>query len=142
MTVPAELDRRFREAAVRSGLLDAGYDIVDSPVGALLVAATDRGILRISFDPVPEQEIEHLARLAGPRVLRAPARLDPLRRELDEYFEGRRRAFDLSLDLRGTTPFTSGCSASSPSSRSDRLRPMPSSRLAPAIRRRRGRSGW
>ena len=106
MTVPAELDRRFREAAVRSGLLDAGSDIVDSPVGALLVAATDRGILRISFDPVPEQEIEHLARLAGPRVLRAPARLDPLRRELDEYFEGRRRAFDLSLDLRGTTPFT------------------------------------
>jgi methylated-DNA-[protein]-cysteine S-methyltransferase len=106
MTVPAELDRRFREAAVRSGLLDAGYDIVDSPVGELLVAATDRGILRISFDPSPEHQLELLARLAGPRVLRAPAHLDPLRRELGEYFEGRRRAFDLSVDLRGTTPFT------------------------------------
>jgi methylated-DNA-[protein]-cysteine S-methyltransferase len=106
MTVPTELDRRFREAAVRSGLLDAGYDVIDSPVGALLVAATDRGILRISFDPVPEHELEVLARLAGPRVLRAPARLDPLRRELDEYFDGRRRAFDLSVDLRGTTPFS------------------------------------
>ena len=68
MTVPAELDRRFREAAVRSGLLDAGYDIVDSPVGALLVAATDRGILRISFDPVPEQETR------APRTSRRPTR--------------------------------------------------------------------
>jgi methylated-DNA-[protein]-cysteine S-methyltransferase len=106
MTVPAELDRRFREAAVRSGLLDAGYDIVDSPVGELLVAATERGILRIMFDPAPERFLELLAGLAGPRVLRAPARLDSLRRELDEYFEGRRRAFDLSVDLRGTTPFT------------------------------------
>ena len=55
MTVPADLDRRFREAAVRAGLLDAGYDVVESPVGPLLVAATDRGILRISFDADPEQ---------------------------------------------------------------------------------------
>lgn len=106
MSVPTELDRRFREAAVRAGLLDAGYDIVDSPVGPLLVAATDRGVLRISFDQEPEHHLEWLARQAGPRVLRAPARIDPVRRELDEYFAGRRRAFDLSIDLRAATPFT------------------------------------
>lgn len=106
MNVPAGLDRRFREAAVRAGLLDAGYDIVDSPIGPLLVAASDRGILRISFDHEPEHHLERLARQAGPRVLRAPSRVDPVRRELDEYFAGRRRAFDLAIDLRAAPPFT------------------------------------
>ena len=50
MTVPTDLDRRFRDAAVEARLLDAGYDVVDTPVGPLLVAATDRGLLRVSFD--------------------------------------------------------------------------------------------
>jgi methylated-DNA-[protein]-cysteine S-methyltransferase len=106
MTVPTDLDRRFREAAVRAGLLDAGFDVVDSPVGELLVAATDRGILRISFDPDPSHELERLARVAGKRILRAPHAVDPVRRELDEYFGQQRDAFDLPLDLRGATPFT------------------------------------
>jgi methylated-DNA-[protein]-cysteine S-methyltransferase len=106
MTVPTDLDRRFREAATRAGLLDAGFDVVDSPIGPLLVAATDRGILRISFDADPEHELERLARIAGRRVLRAPRAVDPARRELDEYFSQRRQAFDRSIDLRGTTPFT------------------------------------
>jgi methylated-DNA-[protein]-cysteine S-methyltransferase len=106
MTVPTDLDRRFREAAARSGLLDAGFDVVDSPIGPLLVAATELGILRISFDPDPEHELERLARIAGRRVLRAPRAVEPARRELDEYFAQRRHAFDLSIDLRGTTPFT------------------------------------
>lgn len=106
MTVPARLDRRFREIAVQSGMLDAGYDVVDSPVGSLLVAATERGLLRISFDPAPDHHLELLARLAGPRVLRAPRLVEAVRRELDEYFAGRRHAFDLGIDLRGTTPFT------------------------------------
>ena len=106
MSVPADLDRRFRDAAARSGLLDAGYDLVDSPLGRLLVAATERGLLRISFDPDPDAELERIARLAGRRVLRSPARVDRVHRELDEYFEGRRHAFDLALDLRGLTPFS------------------------------------
>jgi methylated-DNA-[protein]-cysteine S-methyltransferase len=106
MTVSTELDRRFRDAAVRAGLLDAGYDVVDSPVGALLVAVTPRGLVRISYDAQPERQLERLARLVGPGVLRAPRQVDGVRRELDEYFDGRRRAFDLPLDLRGTTPFT------------------------------------
>ncbi len=106
MTVPVGLDRRFREAAARSGLLDAAYDVVETPVGQLLVAATERGILRISFDPQPAGQLERLARVAGPRVLRAPRQVDEARRELDEYFAGRRRAFDLAVDLRGVTAFT------------------------------------
>ncbi len=106
MTVPTDLDRRFRDAASRSGLLDAAYDVVDTPIGALLVAATDRGLLRISFDADPDHSLAQLSRVAGRRILRAPAAVDSVRRELDEYFEQRRRSFDLSVDLRGTTPFT------------------------------------
>ena len=106
MTVSSDLDRRFREAAVRASLLDAGFDVVDSPVGPLLVAATDRGILRISFDADPEHQLDRLARIVGRRLLRAPRAVDPVRRELDEYFAQRRQVFDLSVDLRGATPFT------------------------------------
>lgn len=100
-TVSPDLDARFRTAAAGSGLLDVAYDLVDSPVGPLLVAASDRGLCRISFDPEPEAEAERLAHTFGVRVLRAP--LDEPRRELDEYFEGRRRAFDLRIDL-GSVP--------------------------------------
>jgi methylated-DNA-[protein]-cysteine S-methyltransferase len=106
VTIPADLDTRFRDAAARSGLLDAGYDVVESPLGPLLVAATDRGLLRIYFDADPGQQLELLARAAGTRVLRAPRSVDDVRRELDEYFSGRRRSFDLSIDLRGAAPFT------------------------------------
>jgi methylated-DNA-[protein]-cysteine S-methyltransferase len=106
MTVPVDLDGRFRDAAVRAELLDAAYDVIDSELGPLLAAVTDRGLARISFDPEPERELEALARLAGPRVLRAPRALDPTRRELDDYFEGRRTAFDLDLDLSGLPAFT------------------------------------
>jgi methylated-DNA-[protein]-cysteine S-methyltransferase len=105
MTVTSDLDNRFRAAAARAGLLDAAFDIVDSPVGPLLVAASTRGLLRVSFDPDPEYELARLARLAGPRVLRAPGAVDDVRRELNEYFEERRTSFDLKLDLRGVTPF-------------------------------------
>ena len=106
MTVPTDLDVRFRESAARSGLLDAGYDVTDSPLGPLLLAASDRGILRISFDADIDQHLEWLSRHAGRRILRSPRQVEPLRRELDEYFEGKRHAFDLALDLRDVTPFT------------------------------------
>lgn len=96
MPIPAELDRRFRETAAAEGLLDAAYDLVESPVGTLLVAATDRGVCRISYTPEPEA----LAVAIGPRVLRVPSLLDQARRQLDEYFAGRRRDFDLAVDLR------------------------------------------
>src|SRR5437588_6541600 len=100
MNVTLELDAQFRAAALREGLVDVRYDIVDSPVGELFVAATDRGLARISYFPDGMEDV--LARTFGPRVLRSP--LDDVRRELDEYFEGRRREFDLPLDLR-VAPF-------------------------------------
>ena len=96
MHVTPELDARFRAAAVGEGLVDVRYDIVDSPVGDLRIAATDRGLCRISY--FEDGWEDALARTFGVRVLRAP--LDPVRRELDEYFEGKRRSFDLALDLR------------------------------------------
>ena len=106
MTISPDLDRRFRDAAATLGLIDVGYDVVDTPIGDLLVAASDRGVAAISFDPDPGQRLEQLARIAGPRVLRSPRSVDSARRELDEYFVGRRRAFDLTLDLRELPAFT------------------------------------
>jgi len=99
MTVPASLDERFRDRAARDGLLDVAYDLTDSPVGPLLLAATERGVCRISFEPEPERELDTLARWFGARVLRSSKPVDPLRRELDAYFEGTRREFDLAVDL-------------------------------------------
>jgi methylated-DNA-[protein]-cysteine S-methyltransferase len=106
MTVPTQLDQRFRDAAASEGLLDVGFDVFDSPVGALLLAATPRGVCRISYDADPEAQAERLARVYGLRVLRAPRAVDDVKRELDEYFEGKREAFDLSLDLTGAAEFT------------------------------------
>jgi methylated-DNA-[protein]-cysteine S-methyltransferase len=100
MNVTPDLDNRLREAALREGLIDVRYDIVDSPVGELFVAATERGLARISYRPDGMEET--VARMFGPRVLRSP--LDDVRRELEEYFEGKRRVFDLALDLR-VAPF-------------------------------------
>jgi len=104
--VPKALDRRFREAATDAGLVDVSFDVADTQIGPLLLAVTERGLCRISFDPEPDRETETLARTFGVRVLRAPRELDLVRRELDEYFEGRRRAFDLPLDLRGREGFS------------------------------------
>jgi methylated-DNA-[protein]-cysteine S-methyltransferase len=106
MTVPTALDHRFREAAAAAGLLDVSYDIADTPVGPLLVAVSEQGLCRISYDPEPERETEQLARMFGIRVLRSARPVDPVKRELDEYFEGRRREFNLSVDLRGRSEFS------------------------------------
>ena len=106
MTISAETDRRFREAALTLGLVDVGFDVIESPVGSLLVAVSNEGLACISYEPRAEEDLDRLTRIAGPCVLRSPRSVDPVRRELDEYFSGRRRIFDLSLDLRGLPPFT------------------------------------
>jgi methylated-DNA-[protein]-cysteine S-methyltransferase len=105
-TVSPALDARFRDAAAATGLLDAAFDVVaDTPIGDLLVGVTDHGICRIHFDAEPEQALELLARQYGLRVLRASTPVDRARKELDEYFAGRRHAFDLEWDIRQLAPF-------------------------------------
>jgi methylated-DNA-[protein]-cysteine S-methyltransferase len=106
--VPRELDARFRDRAARGNLLDVAYDVVDSPIGPLLVAATDRGLCEIAFDPEPERETERLAARFGTRVLHAPRPLARARKELDQYFAGRRRDFDLSVDIEWLPDFQRG----------------------------------
>lgn len=105
-TVPHALDERFRAAAAATGLLDAAFDVLeDTPIGSLLVGVTDHGVCRIHFDPDPEQELESLARTFGPRVLRAAKPVDRVRTQLDEYFAGRRRAFEIDWDIRRLPEF-------------------------------------
>ena len=102
----ADLRARLAGAASRQGLLDVAYRTVDSPVGELLLATTERGLLRVAF---AVQRFDHvlagIAERVSPRVLRAPARLDTVASELDEYFAGRRRSFDLPLDLSLSSGF-------------------------------------
>ena len=100
MTVPVELDQRFRAAAAQEGLLDVAYDVVDSPLGPLYVAVSQAGLCAIEFDPEPERETERLARVYGVRIMASKHPTDPARRQLDEYFEGKRRRFELPVDLR------------------------------------------
>lgn len=98
--VGPDVATRFVERALAERLVDVAYAPLDSPLGRLLVAATDRGLVRLAYeDDRGEGVVEELARLS-PRVLEAPARLDAARRQLDEYFEGRRVRFELPLDLR------------------------------------------
>ncbi len=97
----ARLHERLAARAEEEHLLDVGYRTVDSPVGSLLLAATDRGLVRVAFAGEGHDAVlETLARQVSPRILRAPQRLDLAARELDEYFAGRRTGFDLALDLR------------------------------------------
>jgi methylated-DNA-[protein]-cysteine S-methyltransferase len=94
----------FLRRAQAEGLVDVAYTETDSPVGPLLLASTERGLARVSFEQEGrDQVLEELAERLSPRVLEAPARLDDVRRELDEYFEGRRRDFDVPLDWSLTT---------------------------------------
>jgi methylated-DNA-[protein]-cysteine S-methyltransferase len=96
----ARLRGRLERAADAEGLLDVAYTTVDSPVGALLLAATPQGLVRVAYDVEDhDQVLDTLSHRISPRVLRAPRRLDAAARELEEYFGGRRRTFDLPLDL-------------------------------------------
>jgi methylated-DNA-[protein]-cysteine S-methyltransferase len=98
--------QRLSERMAEQGLADIGYAPVDSPFGKLLLAASEQGLLRLAF---PEEDadsvLERLAARVSPRIVEAPAQLDPIRRELDEYFEGRRHKFELPLDWTLVGPF-------------------------------------
>jgi methylated-DNA-[protein]-cysteine S-methyltransferase len=95
------LHRRLVEAAGAAGILDVAYRTLDTPVGSLLLAATDQGLVRVAYaSQGHEHVLENLAETVSPRVLLAPERLDTVAVQLDEYFGRRRSAFDLPLDWR------------------------------------------
>ena len=91
--------RAFRERAAREELIDIAYGWVDTPVGRMLAAATDEGLLRLGFESERvDVTLAELARKVSPRILQDERRLEKIRRQLGEYFEGRRKAFDMPLD--------------------------------------------
>ena len=100
------LHDRLADAAQAEGVLDVAYRTVDTPVGPLLLAATERGLVRVAYLAEDHDAVlQTLADRISPRVLRAPARLDTTARELDEYFTGTRRTFDVPLDWRLSAGF-------------------------------------
>jgi methylated-DNA-[protein]-cysteine S-methyltransferase len=108
--VDADAERRLHDrlsaAAERAGILDVAYRTLDTPVGPLLLAATQAGLVRVAYTREGhERVLEQLATRVSPRVLLAPRRLEPAAREIEEYFAGRRRTFDLPLDLRLASGF-------------------------------------
>ncbi len=99
----SDLARRAADA----GLLDVAYGVADSPLGPLTVFVTPRGVARISYaHEAVEEHLEEAAARLSPRILSAPERTDAARRQLDEYFAGRRRGFDLPIDWSLTSGFT------------------------------------
>ena len=102
----SRLRYRLGLTAEAEGLLDVAYTTIDSPVGALLLAATPKGLVRVAYDIEDHDRVlSALSQRISPRVLRAPRRLDAAARQLDEYFGRQRRAFDLPLDLSLSSGF-------------------------------------
>ena len=94
------LHRRLEQEAEQAELVDVAYTVVDSPVGPLLLAATEKGLVRVAYASEDHDRVlDTLGHKLSPRILRAPRRLDDAARELDEYFARRRKQFDLPLDL-------------------------------------------
>jgi methylated-DNA-[protein]-cysteine S-methyltransferase len=112
VSVSPEADRltalhaRLAAAAERDGVLDVAYRTIDSPVGQLLIASTEQGLVRVAYESEGHDRVlQSLADRISPRVLAAKDRMDLAARELDEYFAGRRRSFDLPLDWRLASGF-------------------------------------
>jgi methylated-DNA-[protein]-cysteine S-methyltransferase len=98
---------RFAERAAKEGLLDVAYALVDSPLGTLLAARTRRGLVELAYGGErPDPLLAELSAKLSPRVLEAPGQLDDVRRQLEEYFEGRRTDFELPIDWSLSRGFT------------------------------------
>jgi methylated-DNA-[protein]-cysteine S-methyltransferase len=90
---------RFVERAHAKRLIDVAVTTMDSPIGTLLLMATPKGLVRIAFESENRDEVlGEVAEQLSPRILEAPRRLDPVRRELERYFDGKLQDFDLPLD--------------------------------------------
>ena len=100
------LHARLAAAAAGDGILDVAYRTIDTPIGMLLLAGTELGVVRIAFASEDHDAVlQSLSARVSPRILFAPDRLDALAKELDEYFSRRRREFDVPLDRRLSTGF-------------------------------------
>jgi methylated-DNA-[protein]-cysteine S-methyltransferase len=100
---------RLLGRARRGGLETVGYRVVDSPLGPLWIAVGPKGVLAIHYGNAPSRrELARIVRTYGPGVLPDPRRADPVARELDQYFAGKRRSFDVAVDLSPLTPFQRG----------------------------------
>jgi methylated-DNA-[protein]-cysteine S-methyltransferase len=103
----AALAARTSDRAADEGVAAIAYALIDGPAGRIVAAATPRGLLRLAYEldnGGVDVVLDQLAQRLSPRIVEAPARLDGVRRELDEYFDGRRRDFDLALDWRLVRP--------------------------------------
>jgi methylated-DNA-[protein]-cysteine S-methyltransferase len=104
-----DLDRLRAELARRAadeGLLDVAYATHDSPLGPLTVMVTPRGLLRLAYPGEPlDAQLAEVAARVSPRILAAAERTDDVRRQLEEYFAGRRQAFEIPIDWRLTAGF-------------------------------------
>jgi methylated-DNA-[protein]-cysteine S-methyltransferase len=99
--------RRFVERAGAEGLVDVAYGFADSPFGLLLVAVSKRGLVRLAYpNESPDVVLEELAGEVSPRVLRSQGATDDVRRQLEEYFEGRRHEFSVATDFALSRGFT------------------------------------
>ena len=124
--MPDDLERRLADSAVPSldldalrsrlahraadeGLLDVAYGTHDSPLGTLTVMVTPRGLIRLSYPGEGiDDQLRELADRVSPRILEAPERTDEVRRQLDAYFDRRRRSFDVPIDWRLVRGFAAG----------------------------------
>jgi methylated-DNA-[protein]-cysteine S-methyltransferase len=103
------LQAELRVAAQRAGLLDVAYASLDSPLGELLVAVTPRGLVRLAYEGERSEAVmAELAERVSPRILNAPERTDAVRRELEDYFAGRRHGFETAVDWSLVRGFASG----------------------------------
>ncbi|MEB7502905.1 methylated-DNA--[protein]-cysteine S-methyltransferase [Arthrobacter koreensis] len=102
----ARLHTRLADAAQEQGLLEIAYTVISTPVGELLLAATDAGLVRVGFGVEGHDTVlAQLSARISPRILLAPGRLAEPVRQLEEYFAGTRRDFSLALDFRLATGF-------------------------------------
>jgi methylated-DNA-[protein]-cysteine S-methyltransferase len=102
----SRLHRKLEQRATENGLLDVAFRTIDSPLGPLLLAATPLGLVRVAYQREGHDAVlQALASRISPRILAAPRRLDDVARQLDEYFVGRRTAFDVALDRRLSAGF-------------------------------------
>ena len=102
----AELNKKFVHDARSQQLIEISYRIVDSPIGRLLLASTEAGLVRVAFETEGHERIlEALAHKVGPRILKDDRSLDDAARQLDQYFSGALQEFSLPLDLRLSTEF-------------------------------------